>query len=375
MNKNILKLFIALYLFTTNIFALTSGPNNPSTTTTNNSIGSIAWNSSNNVTASDNNYAITNDLSNGDVSNYIVATNFGFSIPSTSNILGVVVDIEKSDDSGSGNVKDNDIKLIINGNTSGNNKSVGGNWSSVDVTTTYGGLTDLWGNTLTYSDINSNNFGVAVSVKKSGSGTNKARIDNIKITIYYESTLPISLGYFNISKFEGDNYTQLNWLTYNEINNSKFDVERSQDGINFEKLTSIDGHGTTSSENLYLFIDYNPPIGINYYRLKQIDFDGKYRYYGLVSIQVIPNDNLTILVYPNPSKNDIIIKINGNISLSLDQLPIINLYTINGVLVKKITYPLSGGEVTIKNLSDGIYIIDVMYKNYSYLQRVIIDKE
>ena len=370
--------FIILCLLSLNTFGLTSGPNNPSTTGVNSGVGSVNWNNDNNVMSSDNGYTITNDLSNGDISYYVVATNFGFVIPSTSNILGVVVEIEKSDNSGSGNVKDNDVKLVVNGNISGSDKSLGGNWGNADATTTYGGSTDLWGNTLTYSEVNSNNFGVAISVKKSGAGVNKARIDNIKITIYYESTLPINLAYFNISKFDGDNNILLNWATHSEVNNDRFDIERSHDGITFEKLTSIGGHGTTSSGNIYMFIDYTAPFGINYYRLKQVDFDGKYKYYGLVSMQVSPNNNLTIIVYPNPSKNDVTIKINGDISTlypSQDQLPIVNVYTISGQLIKKFVYSSSGDEITIKDLNNGIYVIDVMYKNYSYLQRVVIDRE
>jgi subtilisin-like proprotein convertase family protein len=74
------------------------------------------------------------------------------------------------------------------------------------------------------------------------------------------------------------------WQTAQEINNAYFDVEKSNDGINFITLTRLNGQGTTSAITNYSYLDAKPNTGINYYRLKQIDFNGDLKYTNIVGI-------------------------------------------------------------------------------------------
>ncbi len=74
------------------------------------------------------------------------------------------------------------------------------------------------------------------------------------------------------------------WNTASERNNSHFSIERSADGRNFTEIGKINGAGESSSSKTYTFNDPKPLKGINYYRLKQVDFDGKFEYSKVVSV-------------------------------------------------------------------------------------------
>ena len=101
---------------------------------------------------------------------------------------------------------------------------------------------------------------------------------------------------------------QLNWKTAAEINNDYFIVERSIDGENWKEVLNRSGAGNSSTIIDYNGVDENPYIGITYYRLKQVDFDGKYTY-SKIKVIKLDNDQLSsVTVYPNPFSNQITIK-------------------------------------------------------------------
>lgn len=110
-----------------------------------------------------------------------VSDNFGFSIPSGENILGILVEI--GDKSGS-SVEDY-VKLVCNSAAVGDNKSSGSAFSAVS---NYGGASDDWNASLTYSDVNRTDFGVAIHVSPSPSPT--LSFDYVRITIYTDGGLP-----------------------------------------------------------------------------------------------------------------------------------------------------------------------------------------
>jgi hypothetical protein len=96
------------------------------------------------------------------------------------------------------------------------------------------------------------------------------------------SPLPIELVNFSITKIGRVNY--INWNTVSEINNDYFTVERTTDGVGFESIVKIDAAGNSNQMKTYQFEDSDFSPGINYYRLKQTDFDGKFTYSELISI-------------------------------------------------------------------------------------------
>ncbi len=72
--------------------------------------------------------------------------------------------------------------------------------------------------------------------------------------------------------------TSLSWTTASEENNSHFDIQHSTDGRNFTTLGKVTGLGTTSQTQHYNYVHHHPANGKNYYRLRQVDFDGAFEY-------------------------------------------------------------------------------------------------
>ena len=91
-------------------------------------------------------------------------------------------------------------------------------------------------------------------------------VDSVVVT-------PINLTTFTGNKIEKN--VQLNWTTATEKNNSHFNIQRSNDGLNFENITKVMGKGNSSSINNYFYTDVNVPNNNLYYRLQQVDVDGK----------------------------------------------------------------------------------------------------
>jgi hypothetical protein len=111
------------------------------------------------------------------------------------------------------------------------------------------------------------------SVTSGSTSTNAQALSIDDVSVTANNTLPIQLSSFTAQAI--DKTILLNWETLSETNNASFDIERSTDGKNFTKIGSKEGSGTTTALTKYRFVDENPLPGTNYYRLKQIDFDGK----------------------------------------------------------------------------------------------------
>jgi hypothetical protein len=172
-----------------------AGPNNPASGANNTTVGTVAWTTPGNVSASDNVNATASSLANNTITNYLVATGFNFAVPGGATISGITVTIERRDGGKSSTVsiRDNSVKLVKAGVIAGTDKAdTATDWPAADGTKTYGSATDLWGSTWTPADISASNFGVAISAKSirsSGTKTDDALIDNIKITVNYAAPL------------------------------------------------------------------------------------------------------------------------------------------------------------------------------------------
>lgn len=98
----------------------------------------------------------------------------------------------------------------------------------------------------------------------------------------------------------------LNWITANEIENDYFEIERSTDGVNFVNIGRADGAGNSTINQYYQFIDEQPVPGINYYRLKDIDFNGNYNYSSTISVKL--DEPLTeVTITPNPFDKELLL--------------------------------------------------------------------
>jgi len=119
--------------------------------------------------------------------------------------------------------------------------------------------------------------------------------------------LPISLEYFDV-KLNGE-IVALEWKTATETNNDFFTIMKSYDASTYEILGTVNGAGTTTISHYYTFNDVEPQNGVNYYKIKQTDFDGASTFSPVRSIKY-KKKNVFIQVYPIPGKSE-------NITLNL----------------------------------------------------------
>lgn len=171
-------------LFVQIAYAASEGPLNPGTGSTDTSFGTVSWTNASNITASDNSDASTGFISAGASSHYLTATNFGFSIPSGATIDGIVAEWERANQSSFWPCKDSRVRIIKGGTIGSTDKASASTWPDTDTYASYGGASDLWGETWTHSDINGSTFGVALSVTNSGSQC-IPNVDHARITVYY----------------------------------------------------------------------------------------------------------------------------------------------------------------------------------------------
>lgn len=95
--------------------------------------------------------------------------------------------------------------------------------------------------------------------------------------------LPIELLYFKVEK-KSCNQNLISWSTASEVNNDHFEVESSSDGISFNRITIIKGSDNSTHELTYSYIDYNPIVGDNFYKLKQVDKDNHEIYFNIIHV-------------------------------------------------------------------------------------------
>jgi len=115
--------------------------------------------------------------------------------------------------------------------------------------------------------------------------------------IAYTNPVPVELTSFT-AVIDKNNVT-LSWNTATETNNSGFEVQRI--GVDWERIGFIEGHGSTTEENSYSFIDENLKAGTYQYRLTQIDYDGSFEFSDIVEVEIISPIEFSLKQnYPNP---------------------------------------------------------------------------
>jgi len=173
----------------------------------------------------------------------------------------------------------------------------------------------------------------------------------------------------------------LNWITATELNNQGFEIERSYDNNNFEKISFVPGFGTTTETKNYSYTIEKPLAGIQYYRLKQIDFDGTFEHSNSVEVDgPVPVDFVLNQNYPNPFNPSTSI----SFSLPVESSVKIKLFSMLGEEVAEIVnenFQAGSHKVDFiaNGLSSGTYIYifnanGVNGNNYSSSKKFILMK-
>ncbi|HNP76793.1 MAG TPA: T9SS type A sorting domain-containing protein [Cyclobacteriaceae bacterium] len=182
--------------------------------------------------------------------------------------------------------------------------------------------------------------------------------------------LPIGLSAFTAEY--GFSGVEVRWTTETETNNDYFVVERTADAESFEKIVQVKGAGTSTVQRTYFILDLKPQAGVQYYRLKQVDFDGRMSYSKLVSVE-IPNTSVWS-VSPNPSSgNEFVVNFSVN---DLGKPAYIKVQDVEGKEVFQLDAGvLSSSRIKIvppQNLQPGLYVISIAVEQDVVRQKLII---
>ena len=177
-------------------------------------------------------------------------------------------------------------------------------------------------------------------------------------TLTVAVVLPVELLDFKGENTEGGNF--LTWQTASENNNHGFEIQRSNSGQDFETIGFVEGKGNSNQTQSYTFNDAKPYLGVNFYRLKQMDKDKKATLSNTIALS---KELKTRLIYPNPTKGEIWIEQSPTAST---KVMIVNTL---GQVVKNLN--LNSNNLTIADLPNGVYYITISTNNQSETQRII----
>jgi hypothetical protein len=150
------------------------------------------------------------------------------------------------------------------------------------------------------------------------------------------------------------NAIELNWQTASETNNLGFHVERSNDGINFNAIHFVKSKGDSKTFTHYSLIDDTAPLGFNYYRLRQMESDGKETFSKIIGIKTDNKNSISFA--PNPANHQLTVNFVG-------ESGVLTMYDLLGRLVLNKTLSNNNAVIDISNLQGGSYIVQITANN------------
>lgn len=195
-------------------------------------------------------------------------------------------------------------------------------------------------------------IGFTPNATSSCSGNKLFQIDDF--VVGEKSSLPVTLVRFTATP--GPSSVTLQWATSNEANSDQFILERSADGMHFEALSSIPAAGTSSVEKEYAYTDLQPLPGKNYYRLRQIDFDGSTTFSPVVAASIRKSGLMTLA--PTPATESIQIQLEQPAATDGTY----QIFDLNGRLLQSgdIQAETRGKALNISTLPEGAYALRLL---------------
>jgi hypothetical protein len=183
--------------------------------------------------------------------------------------------------------------------------------------------------------------------------------------------LPIEL--LSFTAIPQNEEVDLNWITMTETNNDYFTVEKSTNGLLFEGCATVKGAGNSTDRRNYSAVDKKPVSGLNYYRLKQTDYNGKYVYSKIIAVNV-GSSEFVLTVYPNPVINN---EIRMNIISTEEREVNIILHDVLGKMYYSGMMRLGPGNNPLQinrdnSIPPGIYFITATGTTNMFTQQIVV---
>lgn len=183
------------------------------------------------------------------------------------------------------------------------------------------------------------------------------------------NALPVELSKFDLAVTPNEEI-QIIWETSSEINSSKFEIEKSENGKDFLKIDEVNAAGTSSEVLEYAYIDAEPFEGINYYRLKAVDLDETFEYSQVKTVSLTTINLNSVSSYPNPA----IDKVHLDFQSSTGELYFLEIVNANGNTVYQANvFGYEGPnevEFNISTYQKGIYFIRLFNENKTELKGI-----
>ena len=185
--------------------------------------------------------------------------------------------------------------------------------------------------------------------------------NDIFIAKYNLAAIPLPITLLTFDAKAQQSGVHVTWATTEELNNSYFEVQRSNDGVHFESIGKVKGCGSCQTGMQYTFDDLHPYTGTSYYRLKQIDVDGGYSYSKVVTVKYYSQPVIEISLSPNPGNGHFLMKIQNTGNRKQIQ---INISNASGNLVQQLHPVISTAEnqisIDLSKQPAGMYFMQVI---------------
>lgn len=172
--------------------------------------------------------------------------------------------------------------------------------------------------------------------------------------------LPVELISFQAK--ESQDGVLLSWQTASETDNAYFELQRSENGKSFKSIVNIKGHGTSLETHEYTFLDVLPKEGNNYYRLKQVDFDGSFEYSKTIHFEWKNTASSNLKIFPNPTNNELYYFMEDQTSIQA-----VYIYDAYGKML--LQERDTDGLLELNTLEKGVYILEVQSEKGKFRKR------
>lgn len=164
--------------------------------------------------------------------------------------------------------------------------------------------------------------------------------------------IPLAVEFMSFDAQHADKQVELTWITGSELNNDFFEIEHSIDGLSFNTIGKVQGNGTVSGISSYSFSHETTSSGRNFYRIKQVDYDGSYKYSEIRTINF--KADLNFKVYPTMTNSTITVQFDTSVKDAK-----ILIVSMNGSVVKSDIIDGSFALITVNMLPAETYILYV----------------
>lgn len=185
--------------------------------------------------------------------------------------------------------------------------------------------------------------------------------------------VPFPVEWLSFTGQQVQDYIDLEWVTASEENNHYFELERSTDGLAYQRIHQLGAVGQSSQARAYQYRDASPHIGTNHYRIKQVDLDGVFSYSEVQSIDYHP-EQVSMRMYPNPIGKQAALALAFTIPTA--QVLHVQLFNTAGTAIWQDNMQVQQGyaayQIPTHHMVSGVYMLRIKGPKTSLTRRVII---